>query len=231
MSMRNFVIRRILLMVPLFIGVSIISFVIVSLSPVDIVDVQSTGAVGLTEDDKLRQKEEYHFVTRPETKIAPSSVISGWVTNFPATRSFHFDDSLAIVKFDDSSEVNPEDHSRTAGNLVTIDSTDYYQRIASNMTLTNIDETTNVTIENQIGGWNVDNEFTVMFWMNWSSLGVDNGTLLVQGSDNFTVNINRPAAFNSDTFNETWINFTVGSDFVLWRNNTNGGYSVSNLFN
>ncbi|MFX0091093.1 MAG: ABC transporter permease [Candidatus Hodarchaeota archaeon] len=56
--MRNYIIRRCLIMVPLFVGITILSFFIISLSPVDIIDIQTSGNPGISPIQKQELKVE-----------------------------------------------------------------------------------------------------------------------------------------------------------------------------
>ncbi|MHA2370156.1 MAG: hypothetical protein ACXADX_15185, partial [Candidatus Hodarchaeales archaeon] len=120
MSMRNFILRRLILMIPLFLGISILSFSIVSLSPIDIVDLQTAAGANITPDQKQREKERLHFVTRPETifnaKNAEMTVESGATRSYPRMRVSHYTDTLAMVRFNEDPAV---DHSVTPGNVIT----------------------------------------------------------------------------------------------------------------
>ncbi|MFX1534234.1 MAG: ABC transporter permease [Promethearchaeota archaeon] len=58
MTMRNYIIRRLLLMIPLLIGITIVNFVIIQFSPIDAVDIEAMEQ-SLTQTEKMERKAAY----------------------------------------------------------------------------------------------------------------------------------------------------------------------------
>ena len=228
MSMRNFILRRMVLMIPLFIGISILQFVLVSLSPIDIIDIQTTGNASITPDDKQKLKEDLHFVTRPETSFtaenAQVTVETGWTTTFPQTRRTNYDRMLALVRFDNSS-TTPQDQSPTSGNTIT-NNTGYCNSSASTSmkNSTKLEGLNSITVS--YTNWDITDELTIMFWMNWSDSAPHDGTLFAQGS-NFEATIKRPAVISNTSWDQTSIMFTVGDYYAKWTNHTSGFENAS----
>ena len=169
MSMRNFIIRRVILMIPLFIGISILSFVVISLSPIDIVDVQTTGNPNFTPDDKQKMKEELHFVTRPETRYSAANtevtVEAGRSSVFPRLRTYGYQEAVALYRFDNSSEATPGDSSKVVGNTITHQAY-FNDSVETEMKNSSSVQGTDSIVIGNTNGWGITNELTISFWLN-----------------------------------------------------------------
>lgn len=214
--MRNFIIRRLILIIPLFLGVSILSFTIVSLSPIDIVDLQTQGGANISPDNKQRQKEKLHFVTRPETffhaENAEVTVEAGWSPGFPRIRKSYYDESLAFLRFN---EEPLQDDSATAGNTV-----DHTAALNGSVTAS-MENSTSLNSLNSVNinydAWDVTDELTIMFWMNWSGSGANQGTLFSQGT-NLRAEISRPlATITNGTENSSMLTVTISDSSYMFN--------------
>jgi peptide/nickel transport system permease protein len=214
MSMRNFILRRLILMIPLFLGISILSFSIVSLSPIDIVDLQTAAGANITADQKQREKERLHFVTRPETifnvRNAESTVESGASRSYPRTRISHYTNTLAMLRFNEDPVI---DHSVTSGNTIT--DTGAYSNESASEAMQNATSLAGAnSVEIDYTSWVLDQELTILFGMNWSSAETNyQRTLFAQGTS-FAATIQRPAIINNATEDWSVVTFTVGTASV-----------------
>ncbi|MFX0062305.1 MAG: ABC transporter permease [Candidatus Hermodarchaeota archaeon] len=125
MSMRNYIIRRLLLMIPLFLGITVINFVIIQFSPIDAVDIATQGQQ-ITPVARMEMKVEYGLYERTVLQTSNGKgywgTIAGDIASLttPATigNSAYIQGSLTNTSWEDASTPGEEKSTSADGEYV-----------------------------------------------------------------------------------------------------------------